>query len=154
MPPFPCRSPLPQEGSDVALTSQAQLTGAAGRKQKVWKHFQCTFPNPPRRAQCKGGISESRLQRGARSPPHLPPPAISQLRSGPCTPSVLLSYQQELPSPQPVCHITEQLNTPLPQPLALLSMFPSTTSDQACARCTYLISPDMGTSQKATPGLI
>lgn len=33
-----------------------------------WKHFQCTFPSPPHREQCKEGTWESRLKESSTEP--------------------------------------------------------------------------------------
>lgn len=148
--PCPCSTPRhKQQGCDVALTLQAQLTGAAGCQQKVGSNS---------RAPCRLLLtkhSNNRLQRGAPSPPDpAPPAAVSQLRSGPHTPSVLLSYQQELPSTHSQFPESQQQLTPLPQPLALLPIFPSTSSEQGLCPMHSPSSPDMGTSQRATPVLI
>lgn len=119
------------------------------------KAFPVHLPNSSSPSTVQGGTSKNKLQRGALSPPHLPSPAISQLRPGPHTPSVLLSYQQE-PTEHTADFLhhknnsTDHCHSPLPSSPSS----PAPRQTNGCARCTYLISPDMGTSQKATPVLI
>ena len=140
--------------SHLALTLRAQLNGGLlGTRVKIASissaasRFLLAEHNTRRCFQERAA--------GRSTEPCLPPPATSQLRLGPHAPPARLSYQQE--PAEHTAGFLHQRNSSIDH---CCSPFPSSPSSPAppntrgYAWCTCLISPEMGTSQKATQVLI
>lgn len=101
------------------------------------------------------GCREEHKVLPSQGEPYLPPTEISQPRLGPHAPPTLLNYQQE-PAEHTAGFLPHRNNSTdycrSPCPSAPSSLAPPNTRGYTSR--AYLISPEMGTSQKATQALI